>query len=63
MQALQELYDETEKSHSSLLKSSKDAEERIDELLSENKMLQQKLENSEDLSAERSVKVQKNLFV
>ena len=57
MQALQELYDETERSHSNLLKSSKDTEERIDELLSENKMLQQKMETLEDSTTERSIKV------
>lgn len=47
MQALQELYQETEKAHSSLIKTSKESEERIGQLSSEKKMLEEKLETLE----------------
>lgn len=57
MQALQELYDETERSHTNLLKSSKEAEERIDKLLSDKTVLEQKLDNLEDVMMEKSIKV------
>lgn len=57
MQTLQELYDEADKSHSNLLKSSKKAEERNDELLSEKKLLEQKLENMENAKTDKNIKV------
>lgn len=61
MEALQELCNETEKSHSDLLKSSKKTEDRVDELLSGNKLLEQKLENVEESWMEESVKVGSSL--
>ena len=59
MQALQELYEESEKAHASLLKTSKQSEERMDQLVSENKILEEKLEILESTHIEEdSVKVQ-----
>ena len=57
MRALQELYAETEASHSNLLESSRIAEEKIDELLSKNKMLEQKLESLEYSMVDEGIKV------
>ena len=47
MQALQELYEETEKSHSQLLKDSKKFEEKIGQLLTDKKTLEEKLSELE----------------
>ena len=58
MQALQQLYEESDKSHTSLLRSSKQSEERIGKLVSENKMLEEKLAILESSQLEdSSVKV------
>lgn len=55
MQALQELYSETDKSHSELRESNRKSEETISQLYSENKMLAEKLENLEDSEVEIKV--------
>ncbi len=61
MQALQELYEESERAHTSLLKSSRQSEERIGQLVSKNKMLEEKLEILESSQFEEdSMKVGTN---
>lgn len=57
MQALQELYEETEKSHSQLLKRSKQSEEKIGQLVSDNKILEQKLYNLESKKEDTKLEV------
>lgn len=47
MQALQELYQETDKSYSQLLRSNRQTEERVSQLQFDNMTLEQKLEDLE----------------
>lgn len=57
MQALQELYEEVEKSHSSLLKSNRLSEEKVGQLLSDNKILEQKLQDLESSTRDNKIEV------